>query len=69
VIYDGNSGIPASHMYGINTNYMELVVHEDADWEVMDERTPVNQDGEVIPILWMGNLVCSNRKQQFVIKP
>jgi hypothetical protein len=69
VIYDGNSGIPASHMYGVNTNYMELVVHEDADWEVMDERTPVNQDGEVIPILWMGNLVCSNRKQQFVIKP
>jgi hypothetical protein len=28
---------------------------------------PVNQDGAVVQILWMGNLVCSNRKQQAVI--
>jgi hypothetical protein len=69
VIYDGNSGIPANRMYGINTNYFELVVHEDADLEVMDEMRPVNQDGAVTPILWMGNLTCSNRHQQFVILP
>jgi len=68
VIYDGNSGIPAAHMYMINTNYLELVVHQDADLEIMDEMRPVNQDGQVIPILWMGNLVCSNRKLQAVIK-
>lgn len=69
VIYDGNSGIPANHMYGINTAYMELVVHQDADMEIMDEMRPVNQDGAVTPILWMGNVTCSNRKQQFVICP
>jgi len=68
VIYDGNSGIPASHMYFLNTNYLELVVHRDADLEIMEERVPVNQDGAVVPILWMGNLSCSNRKQQGVIK-
>ena len=67
VIYDGNSGIPSAHMYFINTNYLELVVHQDADLEVMDEMRPVNQDGSVIQILWMGNLTCSNRKQQGVI--
>tara|TARA_R110000868_G_scaffold147763_1_gene369363 strand:+ start:4067 stop:5029 length:963 start_codon:yes stop_codon:yes gene_type:complete len=67
VIYDGNSGIPAAHMYMINTNYLELVVHQDADLEIMDEMRPVNQDGQVIPILWMGNLTCSNRKLQGVI--
>ena len=67
VLYDGNSGIPINHMYFINTNYFELVVHEDADMEVMDEMRPINQDGAVIPILWMGNIVCSNRKQQAVI--
>jgi hypothetical protein len=67
VIYDGNSGIPASHMYMLNTNYLELVVHRDADLEIMEERVPVNQDGAVVPILWMGNLSCSNRKQQGVI--
>lgn len=67
VIYDGNSGIPAAHMYFINTNYLELVVHQDADLEVVDEQRPINQDGSVIPILWMGNVTCSNRKQQGVI--
>ena len=67
VLFDGNSGIPTNHMYFINTNYLELVVHQDADLEVMDEMRPVNQDGAVIPLLWMGNLTCSNRKQQGVI--
>lgn len=69
VIFDGNSGIPVNHMYFINTQYLELVAHPKADLEVMDEVRPVNQDGSVIPILWMGNLVCSNRKQQAVIIP
>lgn len=68
VLFDGNSGIPTSHGYFVNTNYLELVVHRDADLEVMDEMRPVNQDGAVVPILWMGNLVCSNRKLQGVIK-
>ena len=67
VYYDGNSGIPANHAYLLNTNYIELVVHKDADMEIMDARTPINQDGDVIPILWMGNLTCSNRKLQAVI--
>jgi hypothetical protein len=67
VIFDGNSGIPSSHAYFVNTNYLELVAHQDADLEIMDDMRPVNQDGSVIPILWMGNLTCSNRKQQGVM--
>lgn len=67
VIYDGNSGIPTEHMYFVNTNYLELVVHRDADLEIMEDMRPINQDGSVVPILWMGNLVCSNRKQQGVM--
>ena len=69
VLFDGGSGIPTSRGYFINTEYLQLVVHRDADLEVMDELRPVNQDGQVIPILWMGNLVCSNRHQQGVIQP
>lgn len=67
VLFDGNSGIPSSHGYFINTNYLELVAHQDADLEVMDDMRPVNQDGSVTPILWMGNLACSNRKLQGVM--
>lgn len=68
VIFDGGSGIPANHMYFLNTDYLELVVHKDADLAVMDEMKPYNQDAAVVPILWMGNLVCSNRNLQGVLK-
>ena len=67
VYFDGNSGIPASHAYFLNSNYIELVVHRDADMEVLEDQRPINQDGSVIPILWMGNLTLSNRKMQGVI--
>lgn len=67
VIYDGNSGIPVNHTYMLNTQYLKLVAHKDADLEELPEQRPVNQDGVVIPLLWMGNLTCSNRQQQGVI--
>lgn len=62
------SGIPASHTYMLNTNYIKLVVHEDADMDEVDEKTPVNQDAVVIPIIWQGNLTISNRDMQNVAK-
>ena len=67
VLYDGNSGIPATSAYLINTEYLGLCVHKDADLEQMEEQRPINQDGVVIPIIWMGNMTCSNRAQQSVI--
>jgi hypothetical protein len=67
VLFDGNSGILTSHGFFLNTNYIGLSVHRDADLEVMDDMRPVNQDGSVTPILWMGNMTCSNRKQQGVM--
>ena len=69
VMFDGNSGIPANRMYFLNTQYIGLCVHKDADLEIVDEQRPINQDGVVIPILWMGNMTCSNRNQQGVILP
>lgn len=68
VIFDGGSGIPTAHMYFLNTDYLELVVHKDADMTVMEEMKPWNQDAAVVPVLWMGNLVCSNRSLQGVMK-
>lgn len=68
VIFDGGSGIPSSHMYFLNTDYIELVVHRDADLSVQDKMRPTNQDASVIPILWMGNQIVSNRSLQGVLK-
>lgn len=68
VIFDGGSGIPANRMYYLNTDYLDLVVHKDADLTIMDEMKPYNQDAAVVPILWMGNMVCTNRSLQAVMK-
>lgn len=68
VIFDGGSGIPAAHMYFLNTDYIEMVVHRDADLSVQEDMKPYNQDATVVPILWMGNLVVSNRRLQGVLK-
>lgn len=68
VIFDGGSGIPAAHMYFLNTDYLELVVHKDANLDIQEDMKPYNQDATVIPVLWMGNLVCTNRRLQAVLK-
>lgn len=68
VFFDSSGGIPAVHGYFMNTDYLEIVVHRDADMTVMEELKSVNQDAVVIPVLWMGNLVCSARFLQGVLK-
>lgn len=68
VIFDGGSGIPANHAYFLNTDYLELVVHKDANLTVMEELKPYNQDAAVVPVLWMGNMVVTNRSLQGVLK-
>lgn len=68
VIFDGGSGIPNAHMYFLNTEYIEMVVHSDADLSVQEDMKPYNQDATVIPVLWMGNMVVSNRRLQAVLK-
>lgn len=68
VFFDSSGGIPAVHGYFINTDYLELVAHQDANMTIMDELQSVNQDAVVIPVLFQGNLVCSARFLQGVMK-
>lgn len=68
VFFDSSGGIPAAHGYFLNTDFIELVVHRDANMEMMDELRSVNQDAVVMPILFMGNMTTSNRSLQVVIK-
>lgn len=69
VIFDSNSNFSttAEKMYFLNTDYLGLVIHRDANWSQLDDKMSVNQDAVVIPLLWMGNLVCSNRSLQGIL--
>lgn len=68
-VYDSSaSGMPASHVYALNSDYIELVVHRDADLEPLPERASINADATVTPVIWQGNLIVTNRARQGVIK-
>jgi hypothetical protein len=68
VIFDGGSGIPNQHMYMLNTDFLEIVAHQDANMTEVPELRSVNQDAVVMPVIWQGNMACSNRSLQAVIK-
>ena len=67
VLYD--SFCDANRAYFLTSKYLQLHVHEDAFFSQEAERTPVNQDAGVWPLLFQGNLTCSNRSRQGVIMP
>lgn len=72
VVFDGGvnfgSGMPSAHMYFLNTDYLGMTVHQDANMTALEEKRAVNQDAVVIPIIWQGNLTVSNRSLQGVLK-
>lgn len=68
VFFDSSGGIPGQHAYFLNTDYMNLCVHTDADMTMLDDVDSINQDAIVKSIIWMGNLTMGNRSLQGVIK-
>jgi hypothetical protein len=68
VIFDSNDNFSTTgeKMYFVNTDYLELCVHRQANWSQMEDKVPINQDAVVMPIIWQGNLTCSNRSLQGV---
>lgn len=71
VIFDGGTeggGISSAHMYFLNTDYLKMVTHRDANMTELDQKASVNQDAVVIPIINQCNLVVSNRSLQGVLK-
>ena len=68
VFFDSSGGVPAAHAYFLNTNYLDMVVHTDANMTMLDDVHSINQDAMVKMIIWQGNLVTSNRMLQGVMK-
>lgn len=66
VIFDDNANFAtnAETAYFLNTDYLMLKQHKEAQWTADAEKRPTNQDAVVIPFYWMGNLVCTNRALQ-----
>ena len=69
VVFDNNTNFATTgeRAYFLNCDYLYLVQHREAQWTMDTEKTPVNQDAVVIPMYWMGNLVCTNRARQGIL--
>lgn len=56
-----------NHLYMLNTDTLFLRAAPERMWTRGAKRTIQNGDYEVIPVWFMGNLVCNNRKRNGVI--
>ncbi len=65
VVYDDQC--PASHMYMLNTDYLFLRPAKGREFVPLGEKSSVNQDAMVMPVVWAGNMTTSNRSLQAVI--
>ncbi len=65
VIYDENC--PASHMYFLNTDYLQFKVGKNRFFQTDKGRMAYNQDAKVIPLYFAGNFTVSNASLQGVL--
>lgn len=68
VFFDSSGGIPGQHAYFVNTKYVDVVVHQDANMTMLDDVESINQDAMVKTIIWQGNIALGNRSLQGVLK-
>lgn len=66
VVYDDQC--PATHMYFLNTDYLFLRPAKGREFKPLGDKSSVNQDAVVMPVVWAGNMTTSNRARQGVIK-
>lgn len=59
---------PSGEMYFLNSDYLKLQVHKDANMNTTDFVKPENQDAKVAQMLFMGELTVSNCSRQGVIR-
>ncbi len=67
VVFDGGGGCPSNHLYFLNTDYLMLVAHKNRDMVPLPNKSAINQDADVVPLVWAGNLVASNSSLQGVL--
>ena len=69
IIFDNNSNFSTTgeKMYFLNSEYMELIVHKEANWNQLADKVPTNQDAVLIPLVSMHQLTCRNRSLQGVL--
>jgi len=67
VFFDSDGGCPANHMYFLNTDFLFYRPHVNRNMVPLENKTSINQDATVVPLLWAGNMTLSNGALQGVL--
>ena len=67
LIFDGDGGCPDNHMYFCNSDYMYFRPAKNRNMVPLQDKTSINQDSMVVPLVWAGNLTLSNGALQGVL--
>ena len=68
VIFDGDGGAPANHMYFLNSDFLFYRPHTERNMVPLENKTSINQDAMVVPLVWAGNMTGSNLALQGLLK-
>lgn len=68
VVYEDSTGMPSSHMYMLNTDYLFFRYAPKRLFKPLERVHSINQDAVVQLITFAGNLTCSNFSLQGVLK-
>jgi hypothetical protein len=69
IICDGgmNGSAPSSHLYLLNTEFLNLQRHRERNMKWLKDRVPVNQDALARICAWAGNLTTGGRRYHAVV--
>lgn len=68
VVYEDSTGMPASHMYFLNTDFIFLRYATKRLFKPLEKVQSINQDAMVQLITFAGNMTTSNAARQGVLK-
>ena len=68
VVFDSDGGAPANVMYFLNTDFLFYRPHVNRNMVPLENKTSINQDAMVVPLLWAGNMTLSNGALQGLLK-
>lgn len=67
VAFGSETYIATDRSYFLNTKYLKLRYHKDANMEPLEELRSINAEVWCQLIIWMGNMTCSNARLQGVM--
>lgn len=65
--FGGETQVQTDLTYGLNTRFLKMRIHRDANFEPLPEVHSINQDAMVKLMIWMGNMTSSAPALSFVM--